>query len=157
MNELILTFNEEEYLVLAKMVDIAQWIICVNGVYQDFDIVNKIANDIYKKGFYELPETKSFREMGEMNDIPYGISVEMAEETSALTDLAEIQAMEEHLPYSLAARDFREMYGELKDEVILMDAKLLGELKAIQKKYIDEFAKYGVTHLRLEEPKNLAN
>jgi hypothetical protein len=151
MKELTLTFTEDEYLVLAKMLNIAQWIVAIERGYDDFNTVNKIYNDVCKKGFYELRETKSFREMGELNYTPYDISEELEDETTVLTDLAEIAALQKHLPYSLAQRDFEEKYGTIEDEVILMNPELLEALKAIQKKYIDEFAKYGVTHLRLEE------
>ena len=150
MKELTLTFTEDEYLVLAKMLNLAQWIIPGNE-YDDFDKVNKIYNDVCEKGFYELSETKSFMEMGELNFTRFDISEDMAEETTAITALAEIAVLQEHLPYSLADRDFEEMYGTLEPEVIVNDPKLLGALKALQKKYIDEFGKYGVIHLRLEE------
>lgn len=151
MKELTLTFTEDEYLVLAKMLNIAHWIITIEEGYDDFNTVNKIYNEVCRKGFYELPETKSFQEMGELNLTPFDISEEMEDETTALIDLAEIAALQEHLPYSLADRDFEEKYGTLEKEVVLMNPELLEALKAIQKKYIDEFATYGVTHLRLEE------
>jgi hypothetical protein len=150
MKELTLTFTEDEYLLLAKMLNIAQTIL-PEDEYDDFDKVNKIYNDVCKKGFYELPETKSFREMSELNFTPFDISEDMSDETAALMDVADISVLQQHLPYSLADRDFEEMYGTLEPEVVASDPKLLGALKGLQKKYIDEFGKYGVIHLRLEE------
>ena len=150
MKELTLTFTEDEYLVLAKMLNLAQWMVLGHD-YDDFDKVNKIYNDVCEKGFYELSETKSFSEMSELNFTRFDISEDVAEETTALTDLFEIAVLHEHLPYRLADRDFEEIYGTPEPEVIANDPKLLGALKAIQKKYIDEIGKYGVIHLRLEE------
>ena len=150
MKELTLTFTEDEYLLLAKMLNIAQTIV-PGHEYDDFDKVNKIYNDVCKKGFYELPETESFTKMGELNLTPFDISEDMSDETEALVELANISMLQEHLPYSLADRDFEEMYGRLEIEVIASDPKLLGALKGLQKKYIEEFGKYGVIHLRLEE------
>jgi hypothetical protein len=151
MKELTLTFTEEEYLVLAKMLNIAQWALCTLD-WDDFDTMNKIYNAVCEKGFNELPETKSFAEMGELNMTRFDISKEMINETTALLALVEIEAQQEHLPYSLADRDFEEMYGTLEPEVVLSNPELLGALKDLQNKYIEEFGKYGVTHLRLEEP-----
>ena len=91
MKELTLTFTEEEYLVLAKMLNIAQWAVCSLN-WDDFDTMNKVYNVVCEKGFYELPETKSFREMGELNMTRFDISEEMQDETTALTDLVEIKA-----------------------------------------------------------------
>ena len=150
MKELTLTFTEDEYLLLAKMLNIAQTIV-PGHEYDDFDKVNKIYNDVCKKGFYELPETESFTKMGELNLTPFDISEDMSDETEALVELANISTLQENLPYSLADRDFEEMYGRLEIEVIASDPKLLGALKGLQKKYIEEFGKYGVIHLRLEE------
>ena len=150
MKELTLTFTEDEYLLLAKMLNIAQTIV-PDDEYDDFDKVNKIYNDVCKKGFYELSETKSLREMGELNLTPFDISEDMSDETAALMDLADISVLQQHLPYSLADRDFEEMYGTLEPEDVVNDPKLLGALKGLQKKYIEEFGKYGVIHLRLEE------
>ena len=89
--------------------------------------------------------------MGELNLTPFDISEDMCDETAALKDLADIAMLQEYLPYSLADRDFEEMYGHPEPEVVFSDPKLLGALKGLQKKYIEEFGKYGVTHLRLEE------
>ena len=150
MKELTLTFTEDEFLLLARMLNIAQWIV-PGPEYDDFDKVNKIYNDVCKKGFYELPETGSFREMGELNFTPFEISEDMSDETEALIELYNITAMQEHLPYSLADRDFVEMYGHLEIEDIARDPKLMQAMQGLQKKYIEEFGKYGVTHLRLEE------
>jgi hypothetical protein len=43
------------------------------------------------------------------------------------------------------------MYGTLEPEDVVSDPELLEALKELQKKYIEEFGKYGVIHLRLEE------
>ena len=150
MKELTLTFTEDEYLLLARMLNIAQCVV-PGPEYDDFDKVNKIYNDVCKKGFYELPETESFREMGELNFTPFDISDDMSDETEALIELFNITTLQEHLPYSLADRDFEEMYGHLEPEVIVNDPKLLPALQRLQKKYIEDFGTYGVAHLRLEE------
>ena len=149
MKELTLTFNEDEYVVLAKMLNLAQWTL-IGFDYDDLDNVNKIYNDVCEKGFYELAETESFAEMGDGNLTRFDISEEMSDEMEVLTDLAEISVLQDHLPYSLADRDFVEKYGTLEPEAIMNDSQLLAELKGIQEKYIEEFGKYGVTHLRLE-------
>ena len=150
MKELTLTFTEDEYLMLAKMLNLAQWTLA-SVDYDDFDKVNKIYNAVCEKGFHELAETESFAEMGHANLTQFDFSRGMCDEMDVITDLAEISVLQEHLPYSLADRDFEEKYGFLEPEAILNDPDLLAELKTIQEKYIEEFGTYGVTHLRLEE------
>jgi hypothetical protein len=56
------------------------------------------------------------------------------------------------IPFQLADRDFEEQYHTIDPEVVFGDPELHTALKALQKKYMDEFERSGVTHLRLEEP-----
>jgi len=60
---------------------------------------------------------------------------------------------EEHLPYELADRDFEEEYGVMEPLEVLNNTKLRTALEAMQEKYKQEFERYGVRHLRLQESK----
>ncbi len=150
MKKLTLTFNEEEYLVLTRMLFMAQSTF-LSFEYDDIDTVHKIYGTVCEKGFHELPETNFFEEMQGDDLTPFAMSLDMYDEMEVLTDLAELSVLQEHLPYSLADRDFVEKHGKLASETIVNDPVLLADLKTLQAKYIEEFGKYGVTHLRLEE------
>jgi hypothetical protein len=116
-------------------------------------MVSEIFNRVCATGFLEAPELEAFRHGGLM-ETAFHISHELDDECDPIIEQYDISAVEEHLPYALADRDFNEKYGDLEDMEVLTNPLLLKELEDIQEKYKQEFERYGVIHLRLEENLN---
>ena len=149
MKEITIQFSADELRELAKQLSLAQNFL-ITHEYANMEMVDKIMTLVCGTGMVEAPETNAFRHGGPDEPL-FMTSFELDDECEPLIELYNDYVVEEYLPYTLADRDFMEQYDTLDPEIVLMDPKLLSALKAIQQKYIDEFEKYGVTHLRLEE------
>ncbi len=151
MKEITIQFSTDELRELAKQLSLARNFLSTHD-YDNMEMADKIMNLVCATGMAEAPETNAFRHGGSGEPL-FLTSLELDEECEPLIELYNDYVVEEYLPYRLADRDFIEQYDTLDPEVVLMDPKLRSALEAIQKKYIDEFERYGVTHLRLEERK----
>jgi len=107
---------------------------------------------VFAVGFAEASETDAFR-YGSLGETAFVVSLEVSEECDPLIEMYEASAIEEHLPYELADRDFEEEYGVMEPLEVLNNTKLRTALEAMQEKYKQEFERYGVRHLRLQESK----
>ena len=149
MKEITISFTPEELVELAKQLYMGSYLtICIP--YDNQKLADTIFNKVCATGFLELPDTGAFRHGG-LDETPFSISLELGDDCEPIYEQFEASAMEHHLPYELADRDFEEKYGKLDPMQVLTNPKLLKELKAIQEKYKQEFERYGVSHLRLEE------
>lgn len=148
MKEITLTFTPDELRELAKQLYLASTFLIDCGGYENQEMVDEIMNRVCEAGFHEAPETGGFR-YGGLSETTFMISHEVDDECEPLIELFQDSAVAEHLPYSLADRDFIEKYGKLEFEKITMNPELMSDLLAIQKVYLEEFETYGVTHLRL--------
>lgn len=151
MKEITIQFSADELVELAKQLSLARYF-SVNGNYDNVEMVDNLMTRICATGMAEAPETKAFRHGGP-GEPAFFISLDLDFECEPLIELYKDSVVQEYLPYSLADRDFMEQYNTLDPETIVNNPDMLAALKTIQKKYIDEFEKYGVTHLRLEESK----
>ncbi len=113
-------------------------------------MLKEITTRICATGFLEANETGEFTHGGP-TEIPFTLTNDATEECELMVELYEGYAVKEYLPYALADRDFADKYGHMEVEEIVNNGKLLQELEAIQEKYKEEFEKYGVTHLRLQQ------
>lgn len=150
MKEITITFTEEELVEMAKQLSMGCYM-TIGFPYDNEQLVRDILNKICEIGYHQLPELNAFMRCGPLNDTEFGISFELDEECGPVIEQFEAIAIEEHLPYALAQRDFDEKYGKLEDMQVLNTPALLNELQALQNKYKQEFERYGVTHLRLQE------
>jgi PhnB protein len=155
MNQIMLSFTTDEYRELAKLLNLAKSVL-TSCEYDNQPMVDEIFNRVCETGFMVAPETGAFMEAGLLNNTPFDVSPEIHSESVPLLELFEMDCVKEHLPYSLAERDFNEMHGVRAEEAITQDDEVLRELESIQKKYLDEFEIYGITHLRLEGDTNAA-
>ena len=149
MKEITLSFTPDELRELAKQLYLARHFY-INCDYDNRPMVDDIMTMVCATGFAEAPETNGFRHGG-AGETSFFVSREVDEECTPLVELFEDYAVEEYLPYRLADRDFFEQYGTLDPEKVFGDPTLLTALESIQKKYLEEFERYGVIHLRLEE------
>lgn len=149
MEKITLSFTPEELRELAKQLYIAGF---VTGVeYDEMEFADSIYNYVCEEGFKNAPETEAFRKNREDDYTEYGVSLDMDTECEPLIELYKDRAVNEHVPYMLAHRDFTEQYGEMESEAMFNDPKLKEIYFTIQKKYVKEFETYGITHLRLQE------
>ncbi|MDP4283722.1 MAG: hypothetical protein Q8891_04825 [Bacteroidota bacterium] len=151
MKEITIQFSAEELRELAKQLYLARYFL-ISCHYDNEKMVDDIMNRICATGMAEAPETNGFRHGG-LTEPMFFISMEVDDECQPLVEIYNSQVIKDYLPYRLADRDFQEQYGYLDSYEILNNPKLLAAIKAFQKKYIDEFERYDVTHFRLEEPK----
>ncbi len=149
MKEITLSFSPDELRELAKQLYLASYFLIACD-YDNESMVNDIMTKVCATGFAEAFETDGFRQGGPTETI-FTVSKEISEECEPLVELYEDDAVQEHLPYALADRDFFEQYGLLEPEVILKDPSLLAALQNLQAKYVKEFETYGITHLRIEQ------
>ena len=150
MKEITLTFSAEELRELAKQLYLASTFLIYCDGYNNQEMADNIINRVCEAGFKHAPETGAFRHGG-FTETEFTISPDVDEEACTLIDVYNDEMVAEHVPYKLADRDFKEKYGEIKPEVIMMNEKLLNELVAMQKFYKEEFELYDVIHLRLEQ------
>jgi len=149
MKEISITFTPEEIKELAKQLYMASYFtICFP--YDNQKMADDIYNRICATGYLEAPELNAFREGG-FTETAFTISAELDDECEPIVEQFQAAAVEEHLPYALADRDFEEQYGKMEPIEVVKNPKLLSAIKAIQEKYKKDFELYGVTHLRLEE------
>lgn len=151
MKDITISFTPDELRELAKQLYLASFLI-IGFPYDNEEMVREIFNRVCATGFAEAPELGAFR-YGGMTETVFHISHELDDECEPVIEQYDISAVEEHLPYALADRDFNEKFGDLEDMEVLTNPILLKELEDIQEKYKQEFERYGVTHLRLEEKK----
>lgn len=149
--EIAIHFSVDELIELAKQLSLARYFL-INCEYDNEKMVDEVMSRICAIGMVEAPETNAFRHGGP-DEPAFMPSLEIDEDCEPIVELYNDYVLEEYLPYSLADRDFMEQYNTLDPETVFADPELLKALKAIQKKYIDEFERYGVIHLRLEENK----
>jgi hypothetical protein len=150
MQQVTIQFSADELRELAKQLSLARCFL-INCEYDNAEMADTILSRVCAIGMAETPESDAYRHGGFKEPI-FMPSLELDAEAEPLIELYNDYVLEEYLPYSLSDRDFREQYNTLDPEIILSDPDLLAALKAIQKKYIDEFERYGVMHLRLDEP-----
>jgi hypothetical protein len=150
MKEVTITFTANEFVELAKQLYLASYL-TIGFPYDNEEMAYEIYNKVCETGYDELPGLKAFMRLGPMSETEFGISKQLDDETEPVIEQYEASAIQEHLPYALADRDFIEKYGKLEPDEVFNDHVLLEELVAIQNKYKQEFELYGVTHLRLEE------
>ena len=151
MKEITIQFSPDELVELAKQLSLARYFL-INCDYDNAEMVDELMTRICATGMTEAPETKAFRHGGP-GEPAFFTSPELDFECEPLIELYNDYVIGEYLPYSLADRDFMEQYNTLDAETVFNDPEMLAALEAIQKKYIDEFERYGVIHLRLEEQK----
>ena len=151
MKEITISFSADELRELAKQLYLASFL-TTGFPYDNQEMTNEIFNRVCAVGFLEVPELGAFRHGG-FTETSFTISHDLDQECDPVIEQYEVSAVEEHLPYALADRDFKEKYGELEDMEVLNNPELLKELETIQEKYKQEFERYGVIHLRLEEEK----
>lgn len=151
MKEITISFSPDELIELAKQLYMASFL-TIGFPYDNQEMSEEIFNRVCAVGFLELPERGAFRHGG-ATETPFHISMELDNECEPIIEQFEASVIEDHLPYELADRDFNEKYGKLEPLEILNNPKLLGELKAIQEKYKQEFERYGVANLRLAQEK----
>lgn len=149
MKEITITFSTEELRELAKQLYLASFMM-VGFPYDNKKMASELLNRVCATGFLEAPELGAFMHGGFAGTI-FQISPELDQECDPVVEQFEANAVEEILPNRLAERDFVEKHGKMEAEEILMNRELLQELEEIQKKYKEEFERYGVLHLRLEE------
>ena len=149
MKEITISFTANELRELAKQLYLGSFL-TIGFPYDNEKMARDIFNRICATGYLEAPELGAFRHGG-MTETAFQISREIDEECDPVVEQYGASVVEDHLPYRLADRDFEEKYGKLEPEQILMNPKLLAELKEIQEKYKQEFERYGVLHLRLQE------
>ena len=150
MKQVTIQFSADELRELAKQLSLARCFL-INCDYDNEEMVHTIMSRVCAIGMAETPESDAFRHGGFGEPI-FITSFELDAEAEPLIELYNDYVLEEYLPYSLADRDFMEQYNTLDPDIVFSDPDLVAALKAIQKKYIDEFERYGVMHLRLEEP-----
>ena len=150
MKQVAIQFSSDELRELAKQLSMARCFL-ITGDYDNEEMVDNIMSRICATGMAEFPESDSFRHGGPSEPV-FMTSFELDAEAEPLIEIYNDYVLKEYLPYSLADRDFMEQYNTLDPNIVLPDPGLHAALKAIQKKYIDEFERYGVIHLRLEEP-----
>ena len=150
MKEITLTFSADELVELARQLYLAGYFL--NGVsdYVNTEMVDEIMNRVCATGMAQVPETNAFK-MGEPGEPTFFISPDVGAECDPLVELYDDSVIAEYLPFALADRDFTEQHGMLEAREVFESPELLTSLKALQKKYLDEFERYGVTHLRLEK------
>ena len=150
MKEITITFSPDELVELAKQLYLGGFFSLCAGDHGNTEMVNEIMNRVCATGMAQAPETNAFR-MGGPGEPAFFISQDVDEECDPLVELYNDSVIAEYLPFALADRDFAEQYGVLEAEEVFESPELFTSLKALQKKYLDEFERYGVTHLRLEE------
>lgn len=150
MKQISITFTADEFVELAKQLYLGSFV-TIGFPYDNEEMAFEILNKVCETGYHELPELEAFMRCGPLNHTEFGISCQIDDECEPIIEQYQASAMEEHLPYALADRDFEEKYGKLEAEDVFNNHELLQELETIQKKYKQEFERYGVTHLRLEE------
>ena len=151
MKEIIIHFSVDELVELAKQLSLARHFL-INCEYDNKKMVDEIMERICATGMVEDPETNTFRHGGP-GEPAFMPGLEIDEDCEPIVELYNDYVLQEYLPYSLADRDFMEQYNTLDPETVFEDPELLEALEAIQKKYLDEFERYGIIHLRLEENK----
>lgn len=149
MKEISISFSADELRELAKQLYMASYL-TIGFPYDNEAMSTEIYNRVCAAGFLEAPGLGAFRHGG-MTETAFTISHDLDLECDPVIEQFEASAVEDHLPYALADRDFKERYGELEVMEVATNPSLLKELKDIQKKYKLEFERYGVIHLRLEE------
>jgi hypothetical protein len=150
MKEITLTFTADELVELAKQLSLG-FGVTIGFPYDNEKMALDIFNRVCETGYDELPELDAFMRCGPLNDTEFALSPELDDQCEVVVEQFEVSAVEKHLPYALADRDFREKHGKLEVMEVLNNPELLEELQAIQEKYKQEFERYGVIHLRLEE------
>jgi hypothetical protein len=151
MKEITISFSPDEVIELAKQLYMASTL-TIDFPYDNQEMADEIFNRVCATGFLELPERGAFRHEGS-DETTFTISMELDNECEPVIENFEASAVQDHLPYELADRDFREKYGQPEPIEVLNNPELLAELKAIQEKYKEEFERYGVINLRLDQEK----
>ena len=151
MKEITISFSTDELIELAKQLYMASYL-TIDFPYDNQEMMDGIFNKVCATGFLEEPESEAFRHGGLM-ETAFHISFDLADDADAVVKEFQASAVEEHLPYALADRDFLEKYGKMEALDVLNNTKLRTELMSIQDKYKLEIERYDVLHLRLEEGK----
>jgi len=151
MKEITISFTIDELRELAKQLYFGSFI-TIGFPYDNKKMATEIYTRVCAIGYHEAPESGYFRLGGAFGPL-FDISHEIDEECSPVVEQYDESCIEDHLPYRLGDRDFEEKYGKMEPEEILRNPKLLAELEEMQEKYKQEFERYGVLHLRLEEEK----
>ena len=151
MQEITISFTPDELIELGKQLYLGS-AFTIGFPYDNQKMADEISNKVCAVGFLEMPERKAFRHGG-LTENAFEISLDLSAECTPIIEQYEESSIAEHLPYDLADRDFKEKYGEPEVMEVLNNPVLLGSLKAIQKKYKDEFERYGVNNLRLVKKK----
>ena len=151
MKEITISFSPDELIELAKQLYMASYL-TIGFPYDNQEMSEEIFNRVCAVGFLELSEREAFRHGGP-TETAFHISMDLADDCEPIIEQFKDFAIEDYLPYELADRDFKEKHGKLEPLEILNNPKLLGELKAIQEKYKQEFERYGVANLRLGQEK----
>ncbi len=150
MKEITITFTADELVELAKQLYLGSFV-TIGFPYDNQEMAFEIFNKVCATGFLQVPELEAFDRCGPMSETEFSISTQIDDECEPIVEDFKASAIEEHLPYQLADRDFVEKYGKLEAEDVFNNHDLLQELETIQEKYKQEFERYGVIHLRLEE------
>jgi|SRR6185437_7872395 hypothetical protein len=150
MKEIAIHFSPDELRELAKQLYMASFFMLACQ-YDNEPMVNEIMNKVCATGMAEAPETGDFRHGGPDEPLFY-IGYDAAQECDPIIDIYNGYVIKERIPHELADRDFAEQYHTFDPEIVLTNPEMLSALHALQKKYIEEFERYGVTHLRLVEP-----
>ena len=151
MKEITISFTADELKELARQLYLASYL-TIGFPYDNEEMSREIYNRVCAVGFLEAPELEAFRH-GVFTETAFEISLELSAECDPVVEQYEMSAVANYLPYALADRDFEEKYGVLEPMEVVTNPPLLKELKAIQEKYKQDFERYGVKHLRLEEEK----
>jgi len=151
MKEITISFSTDELIELAKQLYMASYL-TIGFPYDNQEMMDEIFNKVCATGFLEAPESEAFRHGGLM-ETDFHISFDLADGADAVVKEFQVSAVEKHLPYALADRDFLEKYGKMEALDVLNNTKLRTELMSIQDKYKLEIERYDVLHLRLEEGK----
>jgi len=150
MKEITITFTADELVELAKQLYLASFV-TIGFPYDNQELAFAIFNKVCATGFLQVPELEAFDHCGPLSDTEFSISNQIDAECEPIIEQFEAYAIAEYLPYELADRDFDEKYGKLEAEEVFNNHELLRKLETIQNKYKQEFERYGVIHLRLEE------
>lgn len=151
MEKITISFTPDELIELVKQLYLGS-AITIGFPYDNKKMADEISNKVCAVGFLEMPEREAFRHGG-FAENAFEISLDLSAECDPIVEQYEHSAIAEHLPYDLADRDFEEKYGKPEAMEVLNNPVLMGDLEAIQKKYKEEFERYGVRNLRLVKEK----
>lgn len=151
MKEIAISFSTEELIELAKQLYMASNM-TIGFPYDNQEMADEIFNKVCESGFLEAPESEAFRHGG-FTETAFHLSLDLCSNCDVVVEEFAANAVQEHLPFALADRDFVEKHGKMDPRDVLNNNELRTELLSIQEKYKLEIERYDVLHLRLEEDK----